>query len=276
MEVGGVGFIAFGGGFQVNFKSIILFLIFYTSYVCAYTHTRVGNRGINLRNSYREYYAPFKRNGKNGREVKRDINSLNYWQSNVDNMLNTYLANDKSYAERYKIVFDYIKDLAPKTILEVGCGFGFSLKKIAEEFKDIQIYGCDFSENLIKESKKYCKGIIPEENLIIADATSLSDYKDDSFDLIVTFGCLMCLKQDQVKEALNEFKRIAKKIILFETDYTSMDSKQTEKFKRERNYPINDYKNLIESTNGLKLIKENRSLFDDKSYTVFYVIEKTK
>ena len=57
-------------------------------------------------------------------------------------------------------MFSYIRQFKSATILEVGCRFGYALRKLAKKFPDIKVYGCDFSSKLIDVAKKYTKSYI--------------------------------------------------------------------------------------------------------------------
>ncbi len=208
----------------------------------------------------------------------RDIRGLGYWQKSSKVMMDSYINRDpqalEKDAQKYEILFSFIRQLAPKKILEVGCGFGYSLKKIAEAFPAIEVHGCDFSDTLISLAKEYCGTAIPADRLNIASATDLELYSDKSFDLIVTQGCLMCLDSGRVTKALHEFKRLASNLLLVEPDYSYMSLMETLRFRQERNYPINNYRSLISSVSQLKLVGANQVLSkEDPTNVTFFLVK---
>ncbi len=199
-----------------------------------------------------------------GREIKmehpRNINYLSYWNSSVDVMHDHYHNKtiEQLETERAKdsVFFNYIKKLNPENVLEIGCGFGYTLKKVANNFNSIECFGCDFSSNLISSAKDYCKGFVAENNIKIADATRLKTFYDKKFDLIFTSGCLMCLNSSQVKAFLNQAICLSDNLVLMEPDYSDMSFLESLRFKKDRNYPINDYKKIFAEIGNLDLIKE--------------------
>lgn len=108
----------------------------------------------------------------------------------------------------YKELFKMIKPLKASSILDVGCGEGFTLKKLEEKKIGKRNEGIDYSEDAIKIGKK----IYPKLALKRGDVYQL-EYKDNSFDLILCTEVLEHL-EDPVK-AVNEIKRVAGKYIAF-------------------------------------------------------------
>lgn len=108
----------------------------------------------------------------------------------------------------YRKFFKMIKPLRAVTILDVGCGEGFTLKKLEEKKIGKKNEGIDFSNEAIKIGRK----IYPELALKKGDVYAL-DYKDNAFDLSICTEVLEHL-EDPVK-AVAEIKRVTGKYILF-------------------------------------------------------------
>ena len=108
----------------------------------------------------------------------------------------------------YRKFFKMIKPLRAVTILDVGCGEGFTLKKLEEKKIGKKNEGIDFSNDAIKIGRK----IYPELTLRKGDVYDL-DYKDNAFDLSICTEVLEHLA-DPVK-AVAEIKRVTGKYILF-------------------------------------------------------------
>lgn len=90
------------------------------------------------------------------------------------------------------------------TVLECGCGTGMLTKAIAKNVSNIT--ATDYSENMLKETKKKCKNI---KNLKIekADINNLN-YQDETFDKVVA-GNIIHLLENPYK-ALLELDRVCK------------------------------------------------------------------
>lgn len=108
----------------------------------------------------------------------------------------------------YKELFRMLKPLKLEKVLDVGCGEGFTLKKLEEKKIGKHNEGIDYSEDAIKIGKK----IYPELNLLKGDVYSLS-YPDNSFDMALCTEVLEHL-DDPIK-AVQEIKRVTSKYILF-------------------------------------------------------------
>ncbi len=108
----------------------------------------------------------------------------------------------------YKKFFKMIKPLRPVSILDVGCGEGFTLKKLEEKKIGKKAEGIDYSSDAIKIGKK----IYPELTLSKGDVYGLK-YPDNSFDLIICTEVLEHL--DDPEKAVQEMKRVTSKYIIF-------------------------------------------------------------
>jgi len=77
-----------------------------------------------------------------------------------------------------------IRELNDYRILDIGCGFGYWLRRFAEWGADHRnLHGIDILEDRIAEARLRCS---PEVDLRCGNASSL-DFEDESFDLISMF-----------------------------------------------------------------------------------------
>lgn len=108
----------------------------------------------------------------------------------------------------YKNLFSIIKPLKVETVLDVGCGEGFTLKKLEEKRIGKKNEGIDYSKDAIKIGKK----IYPELNLFEGNVYEMK-YKDNSFDLSICTEVLEHLEDP--KKAVGEIRRVTKKYAVF-------------------------------------------------------------
>lgn len=108
----------------------------------------------------------------------------------------------------YRELFKILKPYKSNSILDVGCGEGFTLKKLEEKRIGKNNEGIDFSEDAIRLGNE----IYPQLKLAIGDVYDLK-FKDNSFDIAVCTEVLEHL-EDPVK-AVSEIKRVTKKYIVF-------------------------------------------------------------
>jgi ubiquinone/menaquinone biosynthesis C-methylase UbiE len=126
----------------------------------------------------------------------------NYLKHTSGNPLQRFLINNF-----YKNVFKLIKPSKPQTILDVGCGEGFTLVNLGRNRIGKNFEGIDNSKVAIRVGKK----LYPSLNLKEGDIYNLP-HKDKSFDLVICTEVLEHLENP--KAALAELKRVAKKNIL--------------------------------------------------------------
>lgn len=110
-----------------------------------------------------------------------------------------------------------IKKLRPRSILEVGCGFGRNIKFLQDNNINAKLTGIDISHKMIKLAKKFVKS--SNVTFKIAEATHLP-FRDREFELVFTHGVFMHIPPTDIEGAIREIVRVAKKyIILIEQNY---------------------------------------------------------
>ena len=91
-------------------------------------------------------------------------------------------------------------------VLEIGCGNGYTAEQIIKNL-DINLECIDTCEDFIKTAKK--RNINVKFNR--GDILNLTNYKDNSFDIVFTERCLINLPSwNKQKQALNEIHRVLK------------------------------------------------------------------
>ena len=107
----------------------------------------------------------------------------------------------------FKSIYKELNGLEIESVLDVGCGEGFTLKKLKEKGIGKKFQGVDLTKEAIALGKKEN----PNLNLAIGNIYNLK-FKDKSFDLVISTEVLEHLKKPQV--ALEELIRVSKKYIL--------------------------------------------------------------
>lgn len=89
-----------------------------------------------------------------------------------------------------KTMTQMIKRYAPRRVLDVGCGNGFSTRIYAREFPSIQFVGMDYSEQMIQVAQEQ-----PSSNCTFCVGNVLDEpsFEGGSFDVILTQRCLQNL-----------------------------------------------------------------------------------
>lgn len=112
--------------------------------------------------------------------------------------------------QQFKDVAKEIENLAKLKkgkILEIGCGNCRNLKTFAQ--KGFDCYGIDFSKEMIKYAKEYCKKHGFKVKLKKALAQKLP-FKANSLDYILSIATLHHLNKEEQIKSLNEVWRILK------------------------------------------------------------------
>jgi len=94
-------------------------------------------------------------------------------------------------------------DKNSKTLLDIGCGRGYWLNKIADE-TDLELTGCDLYDNVKLDKGKYIKSNI--DNL---------PFEDNSFDIVTCHHTIEHVINPE--KAISELKRVTKKQLILVT-----------------------------------------------------------
>ena len=157
-----------------------------------------------------------------------DINSKTYY---LHKFKKVFLAHSCLTTKIQQfLILKKIKELNPKSVLEIGCGSGITLKLLSDLYSEINFYGIDQSVEGIKYAKKLktqtLKTIFKKKlnfqfkntenntnlELYTQDASSIN-FNDKNFDIV--FSNLALEQMDNIKyEVLSEIKRVAKKYII--------------------------------------------------------------
>ena len=107
----------------------------------------------------------------------------------------------------YKHVFSLLKTVPSGSILDVGCGEGFTLHKLQEAGIGKKLEGIEYLKRAIALGKKQYPHLLIKQGSIYE-----LPYKANSFDLVL---CTEVLEHmDDPKKALSELVRVSKKYLL--------------------------------------------------------------
>ncbi|MFH1187028.1 MAG: class I SAM-dependent methyltransferase [Candidatus Levyibacteriota bacterium] len=109
-------------------------------------------------------------------------------------------------ANFFRVFFKLVKNLEINTVLDVGCGEGFTLNKLKEKKIGETYQGIDYSKEAIGIGKK----LYPFLNLKQGDIYKLP-YENNSFDLVICVEVLEHLENSE--KGLKELIRVSKKYL---------------------------------------------------------------
>lgn len=102
-----------------------------------------------------------------------------------------------------------------ETVIDIACGTGAQVFEIANKAK--HVVGVDLSESMIRFAKKKQEKLeIENAEFVVADATQLSDFKTDEFDVATMSLALHQFPPDTYSAILEEMKRVAKRIVIID------------------------------------------------------------
>mgnify|MGYP001567044021 CR=1 FL=1 len=108
------------------------------------------------------------------------------------------------------LLAETLRHLPWLSLIEVGCGAGANLVKIAKTIPGRQVGGVDINPDAIAFAKTMFKNALLKVNS--ADNIILSD---KSTDVILSDMCMIYITPNKIEKHLKEFKRLARNYVVF-------------------------------------------------------------
>jgi len=161
----------------------------------------------------------------------------------MDEILSSgYLDREKFFQD---LLIGQLRAVSFASCFEAGCGFGWNLKRIQEEFPSVYVSGLDFSVSQLQNAKSYLQ---PFPIQTVQGNNCRMPFRDRAFDIGFSVGVFMNIHSDHIRNAIGEMIRVCGKYIIhleYDQDYTTQELKQKRIFKT--NIISHSYKNLYES-----------------------------
>lgn len=141
-----------------------------------------------------------------------------YNKFNEDKRLNTR-HGQVEFITSLKYIHEYLKEFNNPKILDIGAGTGKYSIKLANEGYEVT------AVELVKHNLRVIEKNSDKVKVCQANATNLSKFSNESFDMVLLFGPMYHLCSDKEKiKALSEAKRVCKKngyilVAYFMNDY---------------------------------------------------------
>lgn len=150
-------------------------------------------------------------------DIRKNYSPLDFWESAAEYFCKSHNKREH-FQQNISWLLQKLELLQPKSILDVGCGFGRTLPFIVDGLKDKapeRIEGIDFCQKMVEFSEEYLKDFPDRKKIriLMVDARSMP-YKDNEFECVITDTLFTHLKFGDAQKVANEIKRIASKYII--------------------------------------------------------------
>ena len=107
------------------------------------------------------------------------------------------------------------------SVLEIGCGYGQNFHVLTQLFPRCRFVGIDRDAVRIEQAQRLLDEQGAEGVLLVeGNAEELSDFGDNSADIVLSSAMLLYVGPDQIERVLQEMLRVAKKYVLILEQHT--------------------------------------------------------
>ena len=133
-------------------------------------------------------------------------------------------------------------------ILDVGCGGGKTVGRLAQLAPQGKVFGLDYSAEMVKFSKKINKTLIAQNRVeIIEGSVEKMSFTDDFFDLVT--ACETYYFWNKLPDALKDIKRVLKPdgqlLLVNELMYGATPTKLVEET-HVKLFPVEEIQNIMQ------------------------------
>lgn len=94
------------------------------------------------------------------------------------------------------------------TILDVGCGGGFTIRRLLKRSKDAQVYGIDISEESVTKARQVNAEVLDKQVYVTQGSAEQLPYNDEMFDLVTAVETVYFWPN--LPDCLQEVRRVLK------------------------------------------------------------------
>ena len=163
---------------------------------------------------------------------------------------------NSGYLEReiffQNMLIDYLKTIEFNSFFEAGCGFGWNIKRVKNEFPEKKVGGMDFSMTQLMNSKQFFSG---DQIPVVNGDNCRMPYRDNAFDVGFSLGVYMNIHPSKIEAAIKETIRVSGKYIIhleYDDTYTTLELREKRAFKT--NIVPHNYKRLYKKM-GMEIVE---------------------
>jgi ubiquinone/menaquinone biosynthesis C-methylase UbiE len=121
--------------------------------------------------------------------------------------------------ENVQVLVPRLGIFQPKTILEIGCGFGRLIPFVLHAISSIErFHGVDFSRTMLDDVPNYIEGLAEplkkKITLTEADVTEGLPFENHSMDMVYTHVCLTHIPPPYIEGVIREIDRVARSCVI--------------------------------------------------------------
>jgi len=125
------------------------------------------------------------------------------------------IVEDVNHPHR-KFLLGIIEKYNPKSILDVGCGYGGNIGNLVKMFPNAEVIGFDIDNECIKFARK-AFGDYPNVSLFCDRIQNIKDvFKSTSFDIILTDAVLMMIPPEEIHGIIEDMLHVGNNLIMCE------------------------------------------------------------
>ena len=94
------------------------------------------------------------------------------------------------------------------TMLDVGCGGGFTIRRLLKRSKDAQVYGIDISEESVTKARQVNAEVLDKQVYVMQGSAEQLPYNDKMFDLVTAVETVYFWPN--LPDCLQEVRRVLK------------------------------------------------------------------
>jgi ubiquinone/menaquinone biosynthesis C-methylase UbiE len=135
------------------------------------------------------------------------------------------IINDLNHPHRKELLLEFSRFSEVDNVLELGSSWGPNLFLLQKSNQGIHYLGIDISKQMANAGNEYFRSNnINNIKISCGDMTSLSSFRDNEFDIIISDAALIYVDNKNIIPYVNEIVRIAKLgLIIIEFDDESND-----------------------------------------------------
>ncbi|MDD1771118.1 MAG: class I SAM-dependent methyltransferase [Methanomassiliicoccales archaeon] len=171
-----------------------------------------------------------------------------------------------------------ISSYQPSSVLEIGCNTGPNLFRLAQALPGAKLVGIDVSKAAIEEGKRLFEERHLQVELRVGKAEDLSEFPDQSFDVVFTDAVLIYVDSKDIDRVLDEMIRVARRAIVM-IEFNDDRASPKGSFLYKKGYWKRDYAGLLKAKGqdeGVSITKLTKDQWNDEYWSTLGALVEVK